>query len=130
MIPAVAGGVAGVLVGASSGAYWAWGALAAIGAIVAGFEHQDGWGGANRGLVATRSDMIVLMSKDKAETLETGPVEKIKWLDDVADHDYDAAEAYLSLKFDVEAVHKTVKRLRKASPLCQGEVRQILLFDY
>ncbi len=52
VVPAVAGGVAGVLVGVSSGAYWAFGALAAIGAIVAGFEHQDGWGGADRGLVA------------------------------------------------------------------------------
>jgi hypothetical protein len=52
VVPAVAGGVAGVLVGVSSGAYWAYGALAAIGAIVAGFEHQDGWGGADRGLVA------------------------------------------------------------------------------
>ncbi len=55
------------------------------------------------------------MSKAKAETFETGPVEKIKWLDDVADHDYDAAEAYLSLKFDKETVRKTVKRLRDAS---------------
>jgi len=52
VIPAIAGGVAGVLVGTSSGAYWAWGALAAIGSIVGGFEHQDGWGGADRGLVA------------------------------------------------------------------------------
>jgi hypothetical protein len=52
VVPAVAGGIAGVLVGVSSGAYWAYGALAAIGAIVAGFEHQDGWGGADRGLVA------------------------------------------------------------------------------
>ncbi len=55
------------------------------------------------------------MAKEKTETLQTGPVEKIKWLDDVADHDYDAAEAYLSLKFDKEAVHKRVKRLRHAS---------------
>jgi hypothetical protein len=45
----------------------------------------------------------------------TGPVEKIKWLDDVADHDYDAAEAYLSLKLEPEAVRKAVKQLRKAS---------------
>ncbi len=52
VVPAVAGGVAGVLVGVSSGAYWAFGALAAAGAVVAGFEHQDGWGGADRGLVA------------------------------------------------------------------------------
>jgi hypothetical protein len=52
VIPAIAGAVAGVLIGASSGAYWAWGALAAIGSVVGGFEHQDGWGGADRGLVA------------------------------------------------------------------------------
>jgi hypothetical protein len=55
------------------------------------------------------------MAKAKAETLGAGPVEKIKWLDDVADHDYDAAEAYLSLKLDREAVRKAVKRLRAAS---------------
>jgi hypothetical protein len=55
------------------------------------------------------------MAKATSETLQTGPVEKIKWLDDVADHDYDAAEAYLSLKFDKEAVRKTVKHLRNAS---------------
>jgi hypothetical protein len=45
----------------------------------------------------------------------TGPVEKIKWLDDVAEHDYDAAEAYLSLKLEPEAAGKAVKKLRKAS---------------
>jgi hypothetical protein len=55
------------------------------------------------------------MAKAKTETLESGPVEKIKWLDDVADHDYASAEAYLSLKFDKEAVDKIVKRLRNAS---------------
>jgi hypothetical protein len=52
VVPAIAGGVAGVLIGTSSGAYWAWGALAAIGSVLGGFEHQDGWGGADRGLVA------------------------------------------------------------------------------
>jgi hypothetical protein len=52
VVPAVAGTVAGVVVGVSSGAYWAYAALAAIGAILAGFEHQDHWGGAGRGLVA------------------------------------------------------------------------------
>ncbi|MFZ1154515.1 MAG: hypothetical protein WAN93_06380 [Solirubrobacteraceae bacterium] len=52
VVPAIAGGVAGVLIGVSSGVYWAYAALAAIGAIVAGFEHQDGWGGADRGLAA------------------------------------------------------------------------------
>jgi hypothetical protein len=52
IVPAVAGAVAGVLVGISSGAYWAYAVLVAIGSVIAGFEHQDGWGGADRGLVA------------------------------------------------------------------------------
>jgi hypothetical protein len=52
IVPAIAGAVAGVLVGVSSGAYWGYSLLTAIGAIVGGFEHQDGWGGADRGLVA------------------------------------------------------------------------------
>jgi len=52
VVPAIAGAIAGVLIGASSGAYWAWGALAAIGAIVGGFEHGDGWDAADRGLIA------------------------------------------------------------------------------
>ena len=52
VIPAIAGAVAGVLVGVSSGAYWGFAVLAAIGSVIGGFEHQDGWGGADRGLVA------------------------------------------------------------------------------
>jgi hypothetical protein len=52
VVPALAGAVAGVLVGISSGAYWGYAAFIAIASIVAGFEHLDGWGGADRGLVA------------------------------------------------------------------------------
>jgi hypothetical protein len=52
VVPAIAGAVAGVLVGVSSGAYWGYGAFIAIVSVLAGFEHQDGWGGADRGLVA------------------------------------------------------------------------------
>ncbi len=48
------------------------------------------------------------------DAVEPGPVQSLKWLDDVAEHDYDAAEAYLSLKLDVESAGKVVKRLRKA----------------
>ena len=55
------------------------------------------------------------MAKDKTKAPIAEPIEKIKWLDDVASHDYDAAEAYLSLKLDSEAVSKVVKRLRKAA---------------
>jgi hypothetical protein len=61
----------------------------------------------------------------KAEALEAGPVEKIKWLDDVAAHDYDAAEAYLSLKLDSETTAKLIKRLRKA-PLSHRRANDIL----
>jgi hypothetical protein len=52
IVPAIAGAVAGVLVGVSSGAYWGYAVLVSIGSVIAGFEHQDGWGGADRGLVA------------------------------------------------------------------------------
>jgi hypothetical protein len=50
-IPAAFGVAAGVLVGASVGGYWALAAVVSIGGFIAGFEHQDGWGGADRGLV-------------------------------------------------------------------------------
>jgi hypothetical protein len=49
VVPAVLGAIAGVLVGVSAGAYWAVGLLAAVGGFVSGFEHRDGWGGADRG---------------------------------------------------------------------------------
>jgi ABC-type Na+ efflux pump permease subunit len=52
LIPAALGALAGVLIGVSAGAYWAVGAVAAVGGFLSGFEHQDGWGGADRGLVA------------------------------------------------------------------------------
>ncbi len=52
VVPALAGAVAGVLVGVSSGAYWGYAAFIAIASIIAGLEHLDGWGGADRGLVA------------------------------------------------------------------------------
>jgi hypothetical protein len=52
VIPAIAGAVAGVLVGVSSGAYWGYAVFVAVASVGAGFEHQDGWGGADRGLVA------------------------------------------------------------------------------
>jgi hypothetical protein len=50
-VPLVFGAIVGIVLGASSGAYWGLSALAALGAIVAGLEHRDGWGGADRGLV-------------------------------------------------------------------------------
>ena len=43
----------------------------------------------------------------------TGSPVRIKWAAEVADHDYAAAEAYLSLKLSEEAVAKAVQRLRK-----------------
>jgi hypothetical protein len=51
VIPALLGVAAGILIGASTGAYWALAAVVTIGGVLAGFEHEDGWGGADRGLV-------------------------------------------------------------------------------
>jgi hypothetical protein len=50
-VPLVFGAVVGIVLGTSSGLYWGLSAVAAIGGVLAGFEHQDGWGGADRGLV-------------------------------------------------------------------------------
>lgn len=50
-----------------------------------------------------------------AKPVLTSPVEAIKWLDDVADHDYAAAAAYLSIKLGEAAVDKLVTKLRAAS---------------
>jgi hypothetical protein len=50
-VPLALGAVVGVMLGISAGAYWGLSALAALGGMLAGFEHQDGWGGADRGLV-------------------------------------------------------------------------------
>lgn len=52
LVPAIIGAVAGILVGVSSGAYWAISALAALGGVLAGFEHQDVRSAARRGLIA------------------------------------------------------------------------------
>jgi hypothetical protein len=65
------------------------------------------------------------IAKAKAQTTDTGPVGKIKWLEDIADHNYDAAEAYLSLKLDTAAARKAIKRLRKA-PLTTRRANDIL----
>jgi hypothetical protein len=49
VVPALIGALQGVLIGASSAAYWAVAVLAGVGAFLSGFEHRDGWGGADRG---------------------------------------------------------------------------------
>jgi membrane associated rhomboid family serine protease len=50
-VPAAAGAIAGVLVGVSSSAYWAYGGLLALAVLAGGFEHEDGWSSAARGCV-------------------------------------------------------------------------------
>lgn len=52
VVPAIIGAVEGVLIGTSSTVYWIVAAVVAIATVVSGFEHLDGWGGADRGLVA------------------------------------------------------------------------------
>jgi ABC-type Na+ efflux pump permease subunit len=51
VVPVAIGAVAGIMVGIAAGAYYAVGILAAVGGVLAGLEHRDGWGGADRGLV-------------------------------------------------------------------------------
>src|SRR4051794_23435302 len=51
VLPIVAGAIAGVLLGVSAAAYWAISLIAFAGGILGGFEHVDGWDGADRGLV-------------------------------------------------------------------------------
>jgi hypothetical protein len=53
------------------------------------------------------------MPKDKPAKPNQGEV-PIKWEEDVADHDYAAANAYLSLKLTAAATDKAVERLREA----------------
>ncbi len=52
IVPAAIGSLQGVLAGTSAAAYWVVAALAAIGMFLAGLEHRDGWGGADRGMVS------------------------------------------------------------------------------
>jgi hypothetical protein len=49
VVPALIGALAGVLLGVSAAGYWAVGLVAAVGGFLSGFEHRDGWGGADRG---------------------------------------------------------------------------------
>lgn len=65
------------------------------------------------------------MAKSKPPPAETTPVGKIEWLTDVADHDYSAAAAYLSIKFDKDVVAKAIGKLRKA-PLTTRRANDIL----
>jgi hypothetical protein len=51
VVPCAIGAAAGIFVGISAPIYWAIGAVAAVGGFLAGFEHLNGWGGADRGLV-------------------------------------------------------------------------------
>ncbi|MFZ0664595.1 MAG: hypothetical protein WAM97_02500 [Acidimicrobiales bacterium] len=60
------------------------------------------------------------MTKDNAKHAKgsTSPSDGntlgLRWLDDVAEHDFDAALAYLSLKFDEKRAAASVGSLRKA----------------
>jgi len=51
VVPFVFGAVVGVMLGISAGAYWALSALAAVGGVLIGFEHEDWRGGARRGIL-------------------------------------------------------------------------------
>jgi len=50
LVPFLFGGGVGVVLGVSTTWYWVLAGVAAIGGVLAGLEHRDGWGGADRGL--------------------------------------------------------------------------------
>jgi hypothetical protein len=52
VVPAVFGAITGVVLGASALAYIALNVVGALGGWLSGFEHRDGWGGADRGFAA------------------------------------------------------------------------------
>jgi hypothetical protein len=51
VVPFAFGALAGVALGISAGVYWALLALATVGGVLAGFEHQNWRGGARRGVL-------------------------------------------------------------------------------
>jgi hypothetical protein len=51
VVPFLFGGGVGVVLGVSTTWYWVLAGIAAVGGVLAGLEHRDGWGGADRGLV-------------------------------------------------------------------------------
>ena len=51
VVPLAFGSLVGVVLGVSATAYWGLAVAAAVGGVLAGLEHRDGWGGADRGLV-------------------------------------------------------------------------------
>jgi hypothetical protein len=65
------------------------------------------------------------MAKDKTRKAKGGMSPHgseslgVRWLDDVAAHDFDAALAYLSLKLDEKQAAAAVGRLRKAEVTCR-----------
>src|ERR1700748_1299591 len=69
-------------------------------------------------------ESIEPMAKGKAAKPETANV-PIRWLDEVAEHDYAAAQAYLSLRLDEQRASKVIARLRKA-PLTKRRANDIL----
>jgi hypothetical protein len=64
------------------------------------------------------------MAKAKAAKPEIGTV-PIRWLKDVAEHDYAAAQAYLSLRLGERRATKVATQLRKAE-LINGRANDIL----
>jgi hypothetical protein len=51
VVPFLFGAVVGVVLGIAAAGYWTLAFLAAVGGLLAGMEHEDGWGGADRGLL-------------------------------------------------------------------------------
>src|SRR5262249_28486898 len=51
VVPTVFGAIAGIVLGITAAGYWVISLVALVGGVLAGFEHADGWDGADRGVV-------------------------------------------------------------------------------
>src|SRR5437763_7013252 len=51
LVPIAFGAITGLVLGVSAAGYWVLSLLALVGAVLAGFEHRDGWEAADRGLL-------------------------------------------------------------------------------
>src|SRR6478752_2189478 len=51
VVPFAFGALVGIALGVSAGLYWGLLALAAVGGVLAGLEHEDARGGARRGVI-------------------------------------------------------------------------------
>ena len=72
LVPAAFGALTGLVLGVSTPGYWALSLLALAGGVLAGFEHPDGWSGADRGLLGGTVFGTFLLLAHKCVSVNSG----------------------------------------------------------